>query len=943
MRRLRVKFRGYSVTGESAAFAHTGGDASLLLVLPSIDGSVTLAQTNMDATTWAAYSAALTAGERAAIVVAALTGTVVVEVVDGVGAVRASGTMIAPWASSTSGGAITAGEVTVSGVLVSAGGSPDANWWCRFRSGTRFVRAPFSLVGGGGAYTWSFGTFATGARGTLGTVTMTATVTSQSNRAPAWGSVPTITIQRGQSISLLAYASDPDGNPMTFAVAAASPTTQAALSALGLTLSSAGVLTAAADATLGQTGNVIVAADDSVSTGSSITTLQVTSAVGGAALPFTFGQPFKQGDVPSGETVTGDVTDFQSVPMTYWPDGSLKHAIISGRAALTAGVPRSIVLTLGAGTSGAALSITDLKASIAASTSVTVGGTTMALSGTFLDSPQRTVCTGAVMSNWIYRLAVSGSSHLVIWADVRLYKGGAVEIFPWVENAYLNVASPASTTSTACSVTIGGASRFSQSISIAHHTRIPLLTGSTFSYWSGTDPQITPAHNTSYLRATKLVPNYGAVTPAAATLNALQQTYTPNTIAGVSANMGSAGGSGAVVGWYGLPAQPFYCITGDVRAYRAAIAFGLSGGSWSTHYRDSATNEFIRYDQHASTGLDTVASGSGTTNGTFAVTHQPSFGYLPWLITGRWWFLDETLSAATYNYLAQAALRRRGETAFATAPYYAASGSAGIIDPRTGSYTVRGAAWSLNSLFLTAAILPSSHPCYESIKATVEWNTAFYKATFVDGTHASGHVNQLGILGTYSSGGTSLYGTGHSATSNYWYDAGWQHAMMVQVWGFARALSLPQTTTSQTAMEAVAQHGLRLPAGLAGDGGTGSWNWRRFIVYHFPIGQDENGLPVDTPAATFGEALAEYERELGTLATTAGLPLKLHSSNSDYTGTGTSSFTYGGQMIAALALAADAGAPGATAGWARITASSTWAVMQSEFATDPSYYFAPRA
>ena len=169
-----------------------------------------------------------------------------------------------------------------------------------------------------------------------------------------------------------------------------------------------------------------------------------------------------------------------------------------------------------------------------------------------------------------------------------------------------------------------------------------------------------------------------------------------------------------------MPAQPFYCITGDVRAYLAAIAFGLSGGSWSTHYRDSATNEFIRYDQHASTGLDTVASGSGTTNGTFAVTHQPSFGYLPWLITGRWWFLDETLSAATYNYLAQAAQRRRGETSFSTAPYYAASGSAGIIDPRAGTYTVRGAAWSLNSLFLAHAILPTTHTCYDSVKAAVE-------------------------------------------------------------------------------------------------------------------------------------------------------------------------------------------------------------------------------
>jgi len=82
--------------------------------------------------------------------------------------------MAAPWATA-SGATITVGEVTGVGLLVTTGGAPDANWYCQFRSGSRFVRGSFGVAGSGRDFVWSLASFQTGNRGTLGTVVLTAT------------------------------------------------------------------------------------------------------------------------------------------------------------------------------------------------------------------------------------------------------------------------------------------------------------------------------------------------------------------------------------------------------------------------------------------------------------------------------------------------------------------------------------------------------------------------------------------------------------------------------------------------------------------------------------------------------------------------------------------------------------------------------------------------
>ena len=1073
----RMIFKGANGRYVQASFGLPGSGAEMTWSLPAwsvgdkatlgtvsvgavvgIDGDFTLTSSSMDSTTLAAYDAATTNAGRAQAIVAALAGTVSIEIFDGSNLMRASGTMQAPWASS-SGLSITIGEVSNAGIVVNSGGTPDPNWYIQFRSGTRYVRAPFGVMGSSAAYRWSLPQFTTNMRGTIGTATMlaTAATVTPTNRAPVWGTVPTITIQRGSSVSLpgMGLVSDPDGDTLTYSIDSTSPMTTAALAALGLTLSSAGVLTASAGATVGTTSGVIVRADDGRGAGSApvntalpsisgtpqvgvtlmvnaatwtsassiqrayqwlrggsaipgaigtsytpivgdvgftisvretatntdgstdatsasvgpvvaasapgalSTVFGLTSAAGGTDLPFTFGHAFKQGDVSSAQVALASgtgLTDWQCTPLTYWSDGSVRHAIIAGRITCTANVARSLSLTSGANPGGTALTEADLAASLPATT-VTVGAHTLNLNSLVgTAARQRTVCSGPVMSNWIYRQAVAGSNHLVIWVDVRLYKGGAVEIFPWVENAYLSVASPASTAALACSVVMGGTTRFSQSIAFAHHTRIPLITGSTFSHWSGTDPQIVPKHDPAYLRSTKCVPNLAFTNPSAATLNGLPQTYTPNSLGGVQSPMSGAGGSGAILGWATLPGQALYVTTGDARAYRAALVLGFSGGSWSSHYRDQGTNEPPLFTSYPSLIPSDLPAATGATNGVEGssgwATHQPSFAYLPWLITARWWFLDEQLFWSFQNYLVAHVSMRRGESSYLTGPWLYPNGSAGIMPPGGSNFTMRGAAWAIRTLAQAFASVPSSHSSYAALKASWEANVNYYKQVFVDGTHAGGgNVSPLGTLGNTSADGTSLYTGGNIAPgSTAWWTAGWMHGMQQQAWGHALELGLPQSVSSAAAHSSICSHALKFAAGLAGDGSAGSFNWRRFIVYAVPVTSVGSQPPTSNHYANFGQVLTEYQSGaggLGSLSAAAGGSMKAHFSNTDFNALGTE-FTYGSMQLAALAYAVDSGVAGAQAGYNRITGayggtpSSSWAAWAAQLSNDPVYAVAPR-
>ncbi len=486
--------------------------------------------------------------------------------------------------------------------------------------------------------------------------------------------------------------------------------------------------------------------------------LTVSSTVGGAGKPFTVGHAFARGDVPAGSSIVSSQlgANFQAVIKNAWPDGSAKFAVLSGLAPLTANTALSIGLALGAASGGAALTTANLQATgIVAMISGNAFGTAT-WQGNDWAAPFAQWIAGPIMSSWTYRKPIGSDRHLVAWMEVRLYSNGAVEVLPWIENGYLNVSGPTSKSST-WTFTLGGTQRFSGSITFPPHTRAVLANGATFSHWLGTDPAVTPKHDTAYLQATKLVPTYFAVTASNSPIwttsairgnawgfgqQGLAQTYTPLNQGDFSASMPAPGYQSAIGP---LPEWDVAYLTssGDARALAAIQVNAYGAGRFATHFRDETTNRPLRFSTPAyadlvmdgseafnhtgtsSTGHTTPpATGGGTCPNLgpgqdclWDIAHSPSVGYMAYLLLGRYYFLEETQFVVTANWLAQNDTTRRG--------------GQGILETTTGTETTRGAAWALRSLGQAATITPDDDGLRTELINSIQNNISYYYGRYI--------------------------------------------------------------------------------------------------------------------------------------------------------------------------------------------------------------------
>ncbi|WP_334188573.1 hypothetical protein, partial [Noviherbaspirillum sp.] len=381
---------------------------------------------------------------------------------------------------------------------------------------------------------------------------------------------------------------------------------------------------------------------------------KLTSAVGGTALPFTLGHAFKKGEVPAGVSLAGGIPELQVVEKNRWPDGSLKFAVVSGRITLEAAKSFTVPLQVGTPLSVPNLSTANLKASgITASVDAGIFGAA-AWSGSDWDAPFVEWVGGPVMSSWIYRKPIGADAHLVAWLEVRLYKGGEVEVLPWVENGYLNVAGPTSKNAT-YRFMMNGAERFNSAFDLPNHCRTVLVSGARHSYWNVADPQITPRHDKEHLQATRLVPAYRASVPSGASVwSSLSQTYVPLQLSNYSPAMGTTGYHGSI----GMLPEwdVLYLASDDDRAYAGVIVNGYSAGRYGIHYRDTQTQRPIRFSSYPNlviggnsgitgTGASSTNSYTPATTGTppqtWASSHHPSVGFMAYLLTGRFYFMEQ--------------------------------------------------------------------------------------------------------------------------------------------------------------------------------------------------------------------------------------------------------------------------------------------------------------
>ncbi|HSX58935.1 MAG TPA: hypothetical protein VLF18_01930 [Tahibacter sp.] len=504
-----------------------------------------------------------------------------------------------------------------------------------------------------------------------------------------------------------------------------------------------------------------------------------------AQAPVALGFAFRRGDVPAGSSVTANQGALQVTPRNYWPDGSLKFAQLVWRGAVNA-APTFVQLSAGSAGSGTALTLADLQAtgvtaSIACGAYGTVSWSGSDWAAPFaFESGQSAWISGPLMSSWIYRKAVGSDPHLVAWLEVRLYAGGAVDVLPWIENGYLKVAAPASKAAT-FTFTLGGTQRFSAAVTLPHHCRTPLVSGAALSHWLAGDPQISVQHDAAYLMASELVPTYRAnVAANAPVVSALPAAYVP-----LQQGSFTFDGDGMTASGYQepiglLPQHDVLYLTSPGVAYAAVVRNGFSAGRYPIHYRDETTNRPIRFTSHPTLGIsngsgfhDNGASGSytptpsGAAPRTWDCAHSPSVGFMAYVVTGRWYFLEEMQFAATANHLGKgsvAALR---------------DGAKGLVKPEVGAWQTRAAAWQWRTLAQAAALTPD----VDATLATEFRTVMQYNVDNLYDTYIAQPNNPFGFIqsaATYGNGGTAVVPP-------------WQQDFFTAATGYAIALQAPMS------------------------------------------------------------------------------------------------------------------------------------------------------
>lgn len=537
-----------------------------------------------------------------------------------------------------------------------------------------------------------------------------------------------------------------------------------------------------------------------------------------ATVPVTFGQVFKAGDVPRGETLTatlgGKPVALQVDVKATNPDGSLRHAVLTTMVPNLAG-HADLPLALSAAPAtpqGAAISLDEVLAThYDASIALDLGGVHYTANArTLLQAaakaksckPWGTACNqwlaGPLVSEWVVHGPVVDANgktnpNLSIWFAVRAYAGatpgsvGDIRTDVVVENswAYSPQAQPQYTATLAS----GSAHWTSAALTQYAYTRWHHVL-----WWNDNEPQVYVRQDTHYIQASKAVSRYMDLKPDEAFLAKLRQTCAPLDHCDQTARMHMAGAQAAIgplPRWTSL-----YIVDPDPRAYRWMLANNDALGAYGIHFRDAATEWPLSIRKHPYVTLidwlsaSEIAKGKSakaaayradmlptcvnndvvkdckhgwyTTGSPYAWdnAHQPAEAYVAYMVTGSWYYMSELGFAASHNEL----WSNEGYRGF----------SKGLIDEAHSQ--VRGKAWTLREMANAAWLLPDHYPLKAEFAADVESSLAEWNAKYTHNPHA----NALGLMEsgpTYNAAGGKKNGT-----------ATWMHSFLTWSAGHAAEL-----------------------------------------------------------------------------------------------------------------------------------------------------------
>ncbi len=545
---------------------------------------------------------------------------------------------------------------------------------------------------------------------------------------------------------------------------------------------------------------------------------------GQADTPVTFGQVFKDGDVPSGASLTatlsGQPVTLQVDPKATYPNGSLRHAVLTLKVpALAAEAKLPLVLSTGTTAAGTPITAAQLlETDYDATASVYIGGAVYTANARQLlqaadtakkCKPWNRHCnvwlSGSLASEWVVSGLVTASDgstnpDLRIYFAIRAYAGatpgrvGLVRTDIIVENS--DAFSPQAQPQYTATLTSGSARYTSPALTQYTATRWHQVL-----WWNQVEPEVYLQQDTGYIQDSKAVSRYMPLAPNEKFLASLRQTCAPLDHCDQTTHMGNAGAQAAIGP---LPRwTSVYIVDPDVRAYHWMLANTDALGAYSIHYRDHETGFPVSIRKHPYVTIANWAAAHGAaqrdnekgrrykadllakcvnnsvvkdcdhpwynTGNPYAWdgSHQPAESYVPYMVTGSWYYMSELAFGASNNAL------------FPNEGYR--GHSKGLID--RAHRQIRGKAWVLREMADAAWLLPDNYPLKVEFTASVENSLAEWNAKYSQNPTA----NALGLMndGTiYSLHG----GKGNSM-------APWQHNFLT--WSVGHAAELGFTGAAE--------------------------------------------------------------------------------------------------------------------------------------------------
>lgn len=472
-------------------------------------------------------------------------------------------------------------------------------------------------------------------------------------------------------------------------------------------------------------------------------------------VPITFGQVFAPGDVPpdtglAGKLDDGTIVALQVDAKARHADGSLRHALISlTLPALDPGQRRRLSLWTAPRQERSApmAPAVLLDKGFSADVSIALDGRTYQASADALlrGANGARWLAGSLATEWLLDAPltdVDGKPHPHLAVRFAVRAGGErARVDVTLENDWAFEPAPRNFTYDA-RVRVGGKTVWQRAgLTHYHHARWRQV------FWWGAAPQLHLRHDSAYLIASRALPNYDrSVTVSETALNALQRAWNgpktePMGVGLAQSAMPTTGGRpdiGLLPGW-----SASYLLSMDARASRVMLGTADLAGSWSAHYRDRVTGRPVSLADHPymtvlgkaddtrnpATGKreafpECAAAGACATPYQHDASHQPAFAYLPYLVTGDYYYLEELQFWTMWN-------------SFMSNPGYREAGK-GLLK----ADQVRGQAWSLRTLGEAAYITPDADPLKAPLRHMLDANLDWYNSHYTDDPEA----NRLGVL-----------------------------------------------------------------------------------------------------------------------------------------------------------------------------------------------------